>query len=263
MPRSRSQPSMRGSEYGSRVSYPLATSYQRATSRTDRARQPTTTVSGAIVVFGPRGIRPAVPFMPTSPLKPAGIRIEPPPSPPVAIDTSPPATAAALPPEDPPAVLPCCHGLCVTPWSLVTLTFRPPNSLAAVWPTGTAPAPRIRATWVAVWSAIRPSNTRDASFAGQPWTGSSSLIPIGTPPKGWDASTSAAVARARSRSRNGKAFISLASIAPMVASSSSAGERSPDRKASTSDTASPCHGFDMGGDSTAASGPRPGATVSW
>ena len=37
---------------------------------------------------GPRGMRPAVPFIPTRPLKPAGMRIEPPPSPPVAMGTA-------------------------------------------------------------------------------------------------------------------------------------------------------------------------------
>ncbi len=53
------------------------------------------------------------------------MRMDPPPSPPVASGTSPPATAAALPADDPPVVRPCRHGLCVTPLSFVTLTFRP------------------------------------------------------------------------------------------------------------------------------------------
>ncbi len=87
-------------------------------------------------------MRPAVPFMPTSPLKPAGMRIEPPPSPPVAMDTRPPATAAALPPEEPPAVRVGSHGLPVTPLSLVTDTLRPPNSLAVVCPIRFAPPRR-------------------------------------------------------------------------------------------------------------------------
>ena len=111
VPRSRSQPSMRGSEYGSRLSKPLVTSYQRHTSRTERAMQPEDHGHRVDERLGPRGMRPAVPFMPTRPLKPAGMRIEPPPSPPVAIVTRPPATAAAEPPDEPPAVRPCCHGL--------------------------------------------------------------------------------------------------------------------------------------------------------
>ncbi|MFN8017068.1 MAG: hypothetical protein U0P45_02985 [Acidimicrobiales bacterium] len=51
------------------------------------------------------------------------MRIEPPPSAAVRMVTRPPDTAAALPPEEPPTVLPCCHGLWVTPLSLVTLTL--------------------------------------------------------------------------------------------------------------------------------------------
>jgi hypothetical protein len=85
-------------------------------------------------------MRPAVPFIPTSPQKPAGMRIDPPPSPPVAMGSSPPATAAAEPPDEPPAVRPGRQGLWVTPCSLVTLTLSPPNSLAVVWPTLTTPA---------------------------------------------------------------------------------------------------------------------------
>ena len=75
------------------------------------------------------------------------MRIEPPPSPPVAIVTSPPETAAAVPPELPPGVRPCCHGLCVVPCSIVRVTLTPPNSLAVVWPARTAPpTSRIRCT---------------------------------------------------------------------------------------------------------------------
>ena len=52
----------------------------------------------------------------------------------------------------------------------------------------------------------------------------------------------AAVAWARSTSRKPNAFRSLAATAATVASSSSTGERSPDRKASTSEHASPSQG---------------------
>ncbi|MDZ7733074.1 MAG: hypothetical protein U5R31_08110 [Acidimicrobiia bacterium] len=105
---------------------------------------------GEIPVWGPRGMRPAVPFMPTSPSKPAGMRIDPPPSPPLAMGTRPPATAAALPPELPPAVFVGSHGFPVTPLILVIDTFKPPNSLAVVCPTGTTPASKSRSTWVFV-----------------------------------------------------------------------------------------------------------------
>ena len=53
-----SHPSTRGRLRLSRGSKPLHTSNQRAVSRTERERQPTTTVSGGCMVFGPRGIRP-------------------------------------------------------------------------------------------------------------------------------------------------------------------------------------------------------------
>ena len=60
------------------------------------------------------------------------------------------------PADEPPTVRPWRHGLCVTPLSFVTLTFSPPNSLAVVSPTGTAPpAPSSRST-------IVPVSRRDA-----------------------------------------------------------------------------------------------------
>jgi hypothetical protein len=114
-------------------------------------------------------MRPAVPFMPGWPLKPAGMRMEPPPSPPDASVTRPPATAAALPPEEPPAVRPICHGLWVTPFSLLIDTFSPPNSEAVVSPIGTTPPScSARSIEVSVYSATRSANTSDASVSGQP-----------------------------------------------------------------------------------------------
>src|SRR5256885_14133182 len=105
------------------------------------------------------------------------MRMDPPPSPPVARLTRPPATAAADPVDEPPTVRPCRHGLWVTPLILVTLTLRPPNSLAVVWPTGTTP-PRAkrRWTWCDVFVGLRPLNTSDGSVNGHPATDSSSLI---------------------------------------------------------------------------------------
>ena len=52
----------------------------------------------------PDGTRPIDVFMPDSPQHAAGIRIDPPPSDPVASGTMPAASAAAVPPEDPPGV---------------------------------------------------------------------------------------------------------------------------------------------------------------
>jgi hypothetical protein len=61
-------------------------------------------------------------------------------------------------------VRPWRHGLWVTPLILVTLTLRPPNSLAVVWPTGTAPpSSRSRSITVPVWVATRSRNTSEPS----------------------------------------------------------------------------------------------------
>src|SRR4051794_17600209 len=171
------------------------------------------------------------------------MRMEPPPSPPVASDTRPPETAAADPPEDPPTVRPWRQGLCVTPLIFVTLTLRPPNSLAVVLPTGTTP-PRStrRSYWCDEYVATRPRKTSEHSVHGQPATGSSSLMAVGTPPNGSDTSARSAAARAPSGSRKQNAFRSDAPMAASVASSSSTGERSPDRKASTREQASPVQG---------------------
>jgi hypothetical protein len=70
-------------------------------------------------------------------------------------------------------------------------------------------------------------------------------MPVGTPPKGSDTSAAAAAARARSGSTWEKALRSLASMAASVASSSSFGDRSPARKASTSEQASPVQGVSV------------------
>jgi hypothetical protein len=139
--------------------------------------------------------------MPSSPLNAAGMRMDPPPSPPLAMGSRPPATAAADPPEDPPAVRPCCQGLWVVPLSLVVETLRPPNSDAVVWPTGLAP-PRSkrRESMVLVYVALRSLNTSEASVWGQPSTTSSSLMPTGTPPNGSEVSADAARSRAASAS---------------------------------------------------------------
>src|SRR5690606_15222954 len=104
------------------------------------------------------------------------------------------------------------------------------------------PADRSRRSIVPVWAPLRSANTSEASVSGQPSTLSSSLIPTGTPPQGSDGSAVAAAARAPSGSRKDQAFSSDASMAARQASSSSAGERSPDRKASTREHASPVQG---------------------
>ena len=67
------------------------------------------------------------------------------------------------------------------------MTLTPPNSDAVVWPASTAPPlSRIRCTIIDVDVAMRSASGTDAWVYGQPATRSSSLTPIGTPPKGSD-----------------------------------------------------------------------------
>src|ERR1700726_85253 len=101
-------------------------------------------------------MRPKLGLSPTNPVHAAGIRIEPPPSPPVAIGTMPPATADPDPPLDPPGVPAGPHGLRVTPQAGLAVKHTDPNSGTAVLPTGTAPAARSRATSTASASAGGP-----------------------------------------------------------------------------------------------------------
>ncbi len=64
---------------------------------------------------GSCGTNPKVGLCPTRPQNAAGMRIEPPPSPPTETGPAQAATAAAAPPEDPPAVRDPSCGLTVSP----------------------------------------------------------------------------------------------------------------------------------------------------
>ncbi len=84
--------------------------------------------------------------MPDSPQTAEGIRMEPPPSDPVASGTMPAARAAAAPPEEPPGPRLVSYGLRDGPkMALVVLPIQP-NSGVLVLPTTTQPAARRRAT---------------------------------------------------------------------------------------------------------------------
>ena len=134
---------------------PDVTSRYRAASRTERTIGPRTGFSDEGNGPGPRPERPNVAFMPNSPLYDDGMRIDPPPSPPVHIGNSPAATAAAEPPEDPPGVFERSHGLRVTPCSGVLVKLTVPNSDAVVSPVMTAPAARSRSTSLSSRSATQ------------------------------------------------------------------------------------------------------------
>ncbi len=92
--------------------------------------------------------------MPTTPQWEAGMRTEPPWSPPVARSTSPAATSAPEPVDEPPALWPMARGLCTGP---VTLVAAPPEKEKyshTDLPTISAPASSSRVTTVASNSGI-------------------------------------------------------------------------------------------------------------
>ena len=76
-----------------------------------RVRGPTVPSDHHRCSIGDVVTRPRCGLRPKRPQKAAGIRIEPPPSPPIPIGTMPDATAAAVPPLDPPGVKAVRHGL--------------------------------------------------------------------------------------------------------------------------------------------------------
>ena len=94
----------------------------------------------------PEGTRPSDGFIPDSPQHDDGIRIDPPPSEPVANGTIPAAIAAALPPEDPPGEWSRFHGLRVAPNTGFSVSGFHPSSGVFVLPITTQPAATNRAT---------------------------------------------------------------------------------------------------------------------
>ena len=137
-----------------------------------------------VIEGGQAGTRPNVAFRPSSPLKLAGIRTEPPPSVPMAMGPRPAATAAPAPPDEPPGVMPVFHGLRVTPCSGESVTPLWPYSGLVLWANKMAPASRRRATAGASASTGLLSVSLLPIGAGQPLTRTSSLIETGTPSSG-------------------------------------------------------------------------------
>src|SRR5687768_12931353 len=125
---------MSGPEIASRIA---------ALSRTDRVRQCSITAPCQISpAIGPTGVRPRVGLSPNRPQHDAGMRMDPPPSPPPAHGTIPLATAAADPPEDPPVVREVSHGFRAGPNSSGSVYGVSPNSGVFVLPTIMRPALR-------------------------------------------------------------------------------------------------------------------------
>src|SRR5690606_23700265 len=95
-------------------SKPAITDRTFAASAALRASGPTCARVGVADV-GNTGTRPNCALIPNNPQRDAGMRIEPPPSVPMAYGTSPAATIAAAPQLEPPGVLSVFHGLRVIP----------------------------------------------------------------------------------------------------------------------------------------------------
>src|SRR5687767_13870299 len=132
-----------GAQYGAPMSGPATASSIAALSRTLRVMQCSIAAPcQSSPVTGPAGVRPRVGLSPKSPQHEAGIRIDPPPSPPPAHGTIPLATAAADPPDDPPGVRVMSHGLRAGPNSSDSVYGVRPSSGVFVLPTTITPARR-------------------------------------------------------------------------------------------------------------------------
>ena len=105
-----------GSERRSVGSGPITASRARTTSGILRAIGPRVLRWCQPGACGPpEGMRPREGLNPESPHSDDGMRMEPPPSEPVASGTMPAAMAAALPPDEPPGLQARSHGFLVAP----------------------------------------------------------------------------------------------------------------------------------------------------
>src|SRR3954449_2090036 len=122
------------------------------------------------------------------PLNAAGIRIEPPWSPPSARSASPEATRAALPLELPPVVRDGSHGLRTGPEHEVWLPPEKQRSSQTALPVIVAPAASSRLTTVASRLGTKPSRVSEPFIIGTPATAVLSLIATVRPASGpWSA----------------------------------------------------------------------------
>ena len=167
------------------------------------------------------------------PQKCAGIRIDPPPSLPVARGHRDAATAAAAPPLDPPGVQSGFQGLAPSPpsrfWQVPTMA----NSGTLVLPRMTAPAFRTRSTTAASRSGTRSLNTSEPAVVRIPRVIWLSLIETGNPCSGPSASPRAiafsaalalSIASSGVSARNAFSRRSSRSMRPRKHSVSSTGE---------------------------------------
>ena len=145
--------------------------------------------------------------MPNTPLKLAGMRIDPPPSLPVAMVHSPAANAAPAPPLEPPGVRAVSHGLRQGAPNSFSVVPDCPNSGVLVLPSTMAPAALTRSTTIESAAAAHPRNTADPSVVGKSAVASKSLIDTGIPcsgPKAQPRATASSAARASASAPSGR-----------------------------------------------------------
>ena len=134
--------------------------------------------------WGYTGTRPGQGLSPTSPLKAAGIRMEPPRSVPMPTGANPAATAAALPPLDPPGVTLRSHGLRVCPNSKFEVLMSAANSGVFDLPRMTAPASTSLSTRTASDSGTKSGESLDPKVVRNPPVSMLSFTTTGTPSSG-------------------------------------------------------------------------------
>ncbi len=205
----------------SRGSYPEMTSWRSAASKALRATGPGVSSEDEKAMSPKRELDPYVGLAPKVPVTAPGWRMEPPVSVPMASGAIFAATAAAEPPPEPPGMRPVSHGFRVAPNAEYSVEEPMANSSMFVLPRIGIFAALMRSTMVASYGGIQPSRILEAAVVGMPLVTTTSLMAIGTPasgpsfsPRAIAASTSAAVARAPSRSTWRKA-LTVPSIASM------------------------------------------------
>ncbi len=130
------------------------------------------------------GMDPVVGRKPTTALKAAGFRSEPPRSEPSAMESEPQASPTAAPPLDPPALRVGSHGLRVSPRTGLKVWEPFPNSGVLVLPTGTTPHRRRWAIRGASSDGTRSSKTNDPRVVRTPAVSTRSLKAVTRPRRG-------------------------------------------------------------------------------
>src|SRR5205823_9165935 len=153
-----------------------------ATSATVRAMGPIWSIVCSIGKAPVYGTSPWVGLCPTTPQYAAGMRTDPPWSPPVAMSTTPAASSAPLPLEEPPADRVVSHGLRTGPVRDVCDPPEKHRSSQTALPAMVAPASSSLVTTVASRPGTNPSTARDPFIIGTPATAMLSLTATGGRP---------------------------------------------------------------------------------